>query len=129
MQIIFQLLFGCQAQACAADDSDCNLAALTHRYVQMDEEDAEKELGVDMAADVVTCEVPFGGVLFLNNVIPHRCAWPHWAHHAFPKPYTCSYDHLRLWRMWQGTVLRRESLAASLHLLLDLQAVRQTLLF
>ena len=38
----------------------------------MDEEDAAAELGVDMASDVVTCEVPFGGVLFLNNVIPHR---------------------------------------------------------
>ncbi len=38
----------------------------------MDEEDAERELGVDMAADVVTCEVPFGSVLFLNNLIPHR---------------------------------------------------------
>ncbi|KAK9903937.1 hypothetical protein WJX75_000915 [Coccomyxa subellipsoidea] len=41
-------------------------------YVQMDEEDAECQLGVDMAADVVTCEVPFGSVLFLNNLIPHR---------------------------------------------------------
>lgn len=40
----------------------------------MDEEDAAKELGVDMAADVVTCEVPFGSVLFLNNIIPHRRA-------------------------------------------------------
>lgn len=39
----------------------------------MDEEDAARELGVDMEADVVTCEVPFGGVLFLNNIIPHRC--------------------------------------------------------
>ena len=42
------------------------------RYVQMDEEDAGRELGVHMARDVVTCEVPFGSVLFLNNIIPHR---------------------------------------------------------
>ena len=47
---------------------------MLRRYVQMDEEDAECQLGVDMAADVVTCEVPFGSVLFLNNLIPHR--WP-----------------------------------------------------
>ena len=43
------------------------------RYVMMDETDAAKELGVDMEADTITCEVPFGGVLFLNNIIPHRC--------------------------------------------------------
>lgn len=43
------------------------------RYVQMDEEDAAKELDVDMERDVVTCEMPFGSVLFLNNIIPHRC--------------------------------------------------------
>ena len=42
------------------------------RYVQMDEEDAAQELGVHMERDVVTCEVPFGSVLFLNNIIPHR---------------------------------------------------------
>lgn len=40
----------------------------------MDEEDAERQLGVDMKEDVVTCEVPFGSVLFLNNIIPHRYA-------------------------------------------------------
>ncbi len=32
----------------------------------------EKTLGVDVARDTVTCEVPFGGILFLNNCIPHR---------------------------------------------------------
>ena len=32
----------------------------------------EKTLGVDMKTDVVTCEVPLGGVLFLNNCIPHK---------------------------------------------------------
>ncbi len=25
-----------------------------------------------MEKDVVLCEVPFGGVLFINNLIPHR---------------------------------------------------------
>jgi hypothetical protein len=32
----------------------------------------EKSLGVNMKTDVVTCEVPMGGILFLNNCIPHR---------------------------------------------------------
>ena len=38
----------------------------------MDEEDAARQLDVDMEKDVVTCEMPFGSVLFLNNIIPHR---------------------------------------------------------
>ena len=28
-------------------------------------------IGVDVQKDVVLCEVPFGGVLFINNMIPH----------------------------------------------------------
>ena len=32
----------------------------------------EKVLGADMQRDVVTCEVPFGGMVLLNNCIPHR---------------------------------------------------------
>jgi len=27
---------------------------------------------VDMEKDIVTCEVPYGGVLFMNNAIPHQ---------------------------------------------------------
>jgi len=38
----------------------------------MDQQDAEQQLGIDFQRDVVTCEVPLGGVLFLNNLIPHR---------------------------------------------------------
>ncbi|XP_035680824.1 uncharacterized protein LOC118418827 [Branchiostoma floridae] len=30
------------------------------------------QLGVNVKTDVVTCEVPYGGVLFINNAIPHR---------------------------------------------------------
>ena len=41
-------------------------------YVDLAEEEMEKTLGVNMKTDVVTCEVPMGGVLFLNNCIPHR---------------------------------------------------------
>ena len=41
-------------------------------YVDLAEEEMEKTLGVNMKTDVVTCEVPLGGVLFLNNCIPHR---------------------------------------------------------
>ena len=41
-------------------------------YVEITEEEMEKSLGVDMERDVVTCEVPFGGMVLLNNCIPHR---------------------------------------------------------
>ena len=41
-------------------------------YVEITEEEIEKSLGVDMKKDVVTCEVPLGGMLLLNNCIPHR---------------------------------------------------------
>jgi len=40
--------------------------------VEVTEEEMEKSLGADMERDVVTCEVPFGGMLLLNNCIPHR---------------------------------------------------------
>ncbi|XP_048585693.1 phytanoyl-CoA dioxygenase-like [Nematostella vectensis] len=41
-------------------------------YVMLDEEEMESSLGVSIKEDVVLCEVPFGGVLFINNMIPHR---------------------------------------------------------
>ena len=41
-------------------------------YVDLDEKEMEKALGVNLNHDIVTCEVPFGGILFLNNAIPHR---------------------------------------------------------
>ena len=41
-------------------------------YVDLEEEEIEQTLGVSVERDLVTCEVPFGGVLFLNNSIPHR---------------------------------------------------------
>jgi len=41
-------------------------------YVELEEEDMRKELGVDLEKDLVVCEVPYGGVLFMNNAIPHR---------------------------------------------------------
>ncbi|XP_019644504.1 PREDICTED: phytanoyl-CoA dioxygenase-like isoform X1 [Branchiostoma belcheri] len=41
-------------------------------YVEVSAEEMEKTLGCDMERDLVTCEVPYGGVLFLNNCIPHR---------------------------------------------------------
>ena len=40
--------------------------------MDLDEEEMKEALGVDMEKDVVTCEVPFGGMLLLNNCIPHR---------------------------------------------------------
>ena len=40
--------------------------------MEITEEEMEKSLGVDMERDVVTCEVPFGGMVLLNNCIPHR---------------------------------------------------------
>ena len=43
------------------------------RYISLDEAEIEKTLLVKVNEEtVVTCEVPFGGVLFLNNLIPHR---------------------------------------------------------
>eukprot|EP00058_Branchiostoma_floridae_P003702 XP_002589190.1 hypothetical protein BRAFLDRAFT_74653 [Branchiostoma floridae] len=41
-------------------------------YVEVLEEEMERTLGVNVKTDVVTCEVPYGGVLFINNAIPHR---------------------------------------------------------
>jgi hypothetical protein len=41
-------------------------------YVETTQEEIEATLGADMERDVVTCEVPFGSVLLLNNLIPHR---------------------------------------------------------
>ena len=41
-------------------------------YVELDEENMVKELDVDMDKDIVTCEIPYGGVLFLQNCVPHR---------------------------------------------------------
>ena len=41
-------------------------------YVDLAEEEIIRTFGADMEKDVVTCEVPMGGVLFINNCIPHR---------------------------------------------------------
>lgn len=41
-------------------------------YIDLPLEEAARTLGVDPDVDLVTCEVPKGGVLFLNNLVPHR---------------------------------------------------------
>jgi hypothetical protein len=41
-------------------------------YVELEEAEIEKSLGVNLKKDLVTCEMPMGSVLFLNNLIPHR---------------------------------------------------------
>jgi len=41
-------------------------------YVEVTPEEVEATLGCDMSNDIVTCEVPFGSVLLLNNLLPHR---------------------------------------------------------
>lgn len=41
-------------------------------YTETTPEEIEATLGADMRHDVVTCEVPFGSVLLLNNLVPHR---------------------------------------------------------
>ena len=41
-------------------------------YVELDGQEMEKMLGADYEKNVVTCEVPFGGMVLLNNCIPHR---------------------------------------------------------
>ncbi|XP_059145125.1 uncharacterized protein LOC131932276 [Physella acuta] len=41
-------------------------------YVETDVEHAEKTLNVDFVKDKVLCPVPYGGMLLINNMIPHR---------------------------------------------------------
>jgi hypothetical protein len=41
-------------------------------YVDLDTKEMETSLNVNCKRDVVTCEVPLGGVLWINNAIPHR---------------------------------------------------------
>lgn len=41
-------------------------------YVELKEQDMADDLDVDLKKDLVICEVPYGGVLFMNNAIPHR---------------------------------------------------------
>ncbi|XP_050404532.1 uncharacterized protein LOC126820550 [Patella vulgata] len=41
-------------------------------YIMLDEQEMTKTLGVDMEKDVVPCPVPYGGMLLINNVIPHQ---------------------------------------------------------
>lgn len=41
-------------------------------YVDLAEEEMRNTLDVDFEKDIVLCEVPFGGVLFINNLVPHR---------------------------------------------------------
>eukprot|EP00746_Dinoflagellata_sp_MGD_P167190 gnl/MRDRNA2_/MRDRNA2_97624_c0_seq1.p1 gnl/MRDRNA2_/MRDRNA2_97624_c0~~gnl/MRDRNA2_/MRDRNA2_97624_c0_seq1.p1 ORF type:complete len:423 (+),score=74.57 gnl/MRDRNA2_/MRDRNA2_97624_c0_seq1:96-1364(+) len=41
-------------------------------YTEVTPEELEATLGCDISKDIVTCEVPLGSVLLLNNLIPHR---------------------------------------------------------
>lgn len=41
-------------------------------YVMLEEDEMEKKLDVKMERDRVICPVPYGGMLLLNNMIPHR---------------------------------------------------------
>ncbi|OWF47739.1 uncharacterized protein LOC110454003 [Mizuhopecten yessoensis] len=41
-------------------------------YVMLDEQEMVKSLGTNLDTDIVTCEVPYGGMLLFNNIIPHR---------------------------------------------------------
>ncbi|XP_076463481.1 phytanoyl-CoA dioxygenase domain-containing protein 1-like [Babylonia areolata] len=41
-------------------------------YIMLDEEEMTRTLGVDMEKDVKLCQVPYGGILLINNLIPHR---------------------------------------------------------
>ncbi|XP_005105561.1 uncharacterized protein LOC101849867 isoform X2 [Aplysia californica] len=41
-------------------------------YVELSEKDIEDSLEVTVAKDKVLCEVPYGGMLLINNLIPHR---------------------------------------------------------
>ena len=41
-------------------------------YTEVEEDEIENSLGVNLKRDVVTCEIPFGGLVLFNNCIPHR---------------------------------------------------------
>lgn len=41
-------------------------------YVMLEEEEMEKKLDINVDKDKVICRVPYGGMLLLNNMIPHR---------------------------------------------------------
>lgn len=41
-------------------------------YVMLEEEEMKKKLDIDVEKDRVLCRVPYGGMLLLNNMIPHR---------------------------------------------------------
>jgi hypothetical protein len=41
-------------------------------YVMMVEDDIKKKLECDVERDTVTCPIPYGGMLILNNMTPHR---------------------------------------------------------
>ncbi|CAH1792836.1 unnamed protein product [Owenia fusiformis] len=41
-------------------------------YVMLDDETMSKTLNVDLENDIITCPVPYGGMLLINNMIPHR---------------------------------------------------------
>ncbi|XP_076450424.1 1-deoxypentalenic acid 11-beta-hydroxylase-like [Babylonia areolata] len=41
-------------------------------YVMLGEQEMARTLDVDLDKDVVLCEVPYGGMLLINNMIPHR---------------------------------------------------------
>ncbi|XP_046548110.1 phytanoyl-CoA dioxygenase domain-containing protein 1-like [Haliotis rubra] len=41
-------------------------------YVELAEEEMVKTLGVDLDKDIKLCPIPYGGMLLINNMIPHR---------------------------------------------------------
>ncbi len=41
-------------------------------YVDLPESEIEKAYNINAQKAAVNCEVPFGGLVFLNNCIPHR---------------------------------------------------------
>ncbi len=41
-------------------------------YVDLPESEIEKAYNINVRKAAVNCEVPFGGLVFLNNCIPHR---------------------------------------------------------
>ena len=40
--------------------------------MELDGKEMENMLGADYEKNIVTCEVPFGGMVLLSNCIPHR---------------------------------------------------------
>ena len=63
-----QVVFGRHKLGMTAKHTCC---AGSTWYIDLNEEEMVKTLSINLDQDIVISEVPYGGVLFINNCIPH----------------------------------------------------------